>query len=83
MTGKPKLTPEESIALAGMKDDPDLDAHMEALVARLEDVPHLYLRSMLAGNILGNAENYEDAMHTIERILAMVEAGGFDEQVPS
>lgn len=83
MIGKPRLTPEESIALAALKDAPNLDAHMEAIVARLEDVPHLYLRSMLAGSILGNAENYEDAMHTTERILAMVEAGGFDEQVPS
>lgn len=83
MTGKPKLTPDETVALAEMRDDPELDTNMRALVARLEGVSHLALRSMCAGFILGSTESYEDALHTLDRILALVKHGGFDEQEPS
>lgn len=83
MTG-PKLTPDEAIGLVQMQnDDPELDAHMEALVARLEGVSDLHLRSMCAGFLLGGAETYEDAVHTLDRILALIKRGGLGESEPS
>lgn len=77
---KTKLTPEESVGLAALKDDADIEARIGAIAKRLGDVPHETLCNMFAGFILGGAPSYDEAVTATERMVLLTKHGFDDDK---
>ena len=78
-----KLTPDETVRLARMKDDPELKAQLVMIAKRLEALPHSTLCNMFAGFILGGAPSYNEAVQATERMIVFVRHGLDEEKEPS